>query len=218
MHSRLVILAVSLCVAAGYASAQARLYKWTDEKGKVHYTDKPPTEAAGRPSETLTRSGAVLKKSEATLTPEQQEARDRENKQKREEEAAAREERRKNIALLNTYSSEKDIEDARARALKQGEEAVKATEKRIAEAQKRQNDYEKEKEFYLKKPMPPKLQQDMKNNELELKNQQELLGVKKKELDAINAKHDEDKRRYLELTKGAPAAPKSTTAAAPAKK
>ena len=50
--------------------------------------------------------------------------------------------------------------------------------------------------------MPAKLQQDIKNNELELKNQQELLGVKKKELDSINAKYDEDRRRYIELTKG----------------
>ena len=65
--------------------------------------------------------------------------------------------------------------------------------------------------------MPAKLQQDIKNNELELKNQTELLGVKKKELDSINAKYDEDKRRYIELTKGKGATPaKATTAAAPA--
>jgi hypothetical protein len=46
-----------------------------------------------------------------------------------------------------------------------------------------------------------------------------LLEVKKKELDAINAKYDEDKRRYIELTRGkGGSAAKATTAAADAKK
>ena len=50
--------------------------------------------------------------------------------------------------------------------------------------------------------MPPKLKQDLQNNGNELKNQQELLDVKKKEIGLINAKYDEDKRRFVELTKG----------------
>ena len=208
MPNRLIVVALSSLLAAGTAGAQNKtMYKWIDEKGKVQYTDKPPVESAGRPSPTLTTQGQVLKKNEAALTPEQQEVRDAEKKRARDDEAAAREERRKNMALLSTYPSEKEIDDARGRALKQGDEAVKATEKRLDDARKRQDDYDKEKEFYLKKPMPAKLQQDIKNNELELKNQQELLGVKKKELDTINAKYDEDKRRYLELTKGKSASP-----------
>ena len=45
-----------------------------------------------------------------------------------------------------------------------------------------------------------------------------LLAAKKKEVDGINAKYDEDKRRYLELTKGPAAAPAPapTAKAAPA--
>ena len=207
MLRSLIAIALTSILAVGLAFGQAKtMYRWVDENGKVQYTDRPPVESAGRPSSTLTTQGQVLKRNEAALTPEQQEARDAERKKARDEEAAAREERRKNMALLSTYPSEKDIDDARARALKQGDEAIKATEKRLTAATKRQEDYDKEKEFYLKKPMPPKLQQDIKNNELELKNQRELLGVKKKELDSINAKYDEDKRRYLELTKGKGAA------------
>ena len=220
MLSRLIIVLLSSTLAAGIASAQNKtLYKWVDEKGKVQYTDKPPVEAAGRPSETLTGQGQVLKRSGAALTPEQREARDAESKRALDDEAVAREERRKNMALLSTYPSEKDIDEARARALKQGDEAVKDTEKHLDAAKKRQVEFDKEKEFYLKKPMPAKLQQDIKNNELELKSQAELFGVKKKELDTINAKYDEDKRRYIELTRGksGPAA-KATTAATDAKK
>jgi len=130
--------------------------------------------------------------------------------EKIEDEERSKEERRKNLALLNTYSSEKDIDDARARALKEAQLAIEDTEKRIAGAQKRHKELETEKEFFVKKPMPLKLKQDITNNEIEIKNQTELLDAKKKEISTINSKYDEDKRRYVELTSGkaAPAAQK----------
>ena len=49
--------------------------------------------------------------------------------------------------------------------------------------------------------VPSKLVQDMKNAQGELTAQENLLAVKKKEVETINAKYDEDKRRYAELTK-----------------
>jgi len=64
----------------------------------------------------------------------------------------------------------------------------------------------KELEFYQGKNKPPaKVMQDIQNNEIDLKAQQALLTAKKKEVEGINARYDEDKRRYLELTKGSPA-------------
>ena len=42
-----------LCLLAAPASAE--MYKWTDEDGKVHYTDQPPP-AAARKSETIKAS------------------------------------------------------------------------------------------------------------------------------------------------------------------
>jgi hypothetical protein len=208
-----VILGIllALALAAAPASAQQRMFKCKDSKGKTYYTQTPPTECLGKEIEEMSKQGTVLKKREAALTPEQIAAREAEEKRKKGEEALAKEEKRKNQALLNTYSSEKDIEDGRQRALKQSEQAAKEIDKRIAEAQKRAKDLATEKEFYAKKPMPKKLQDDIKNNDTDLKAHQEAQAAKKKELGEINAKYDEDKRRYLELTTGAkeksPAAP-----------
>src|SRR3989440_8114322 len=58
--------------------------------------------------------------------------------------------RSKNLALLNTYSSEKDIEEARARALAETQTAIADTERRIEGAQKRHKELEAEKEFYVR--------------------------------------------------------------------
>ena len=197
---QIAILATIVALAAAPASAQQRLYKCKDGKGKTYYTQTPPAECLGKEMDELSKQGTVVKKREAALTPEQIATREAEEKRKKEEEERAKEEKRKNQALLNTYSSEKDIEDGRQRALRQAAEATKEIEKRIEEAQKRAQKLAAEKEFYVKKPMPKKLQDDMKNNEIDLKGQQDAMAAKKKELGDINAKYDEDKRRYLELT------------------
>jgi DNA repair exonuclease SbcCD ATPase subunit len=202
----ILIAGILLALAAAPASAQAHLYKCKDSKGTTYYTQTPPTECLGKEMDELSRQGTVVKKREAALTPEQIAAREAEEKRKKEEEALAKEEKRKNQALLYTYSSEKDIEDSRQRALKQAEQAAKDIEKRIEEAQKRAQKLAAEKEFYAKKPMPKKLRDDINNNELDLKAQQDTLAAKQKELGEINAKYDEDKRRYLELTGAKPKA------------
>ena len=185
----------------GLAAAQGRMYKCVDAKGKTYYTQVPPKECLGRTTEALSRGGQVIRRNEA-LTPEQRAAQVEDKKKKAEQEQRDREDRRKNTALLNTYSSEKDIEEARARALKDNEAAIKDMEKKLAEAMKVRQKSESEKEFYKNKPLPAKLQDDIKGSDVAIKTQQVLLEAKKKEVININAKYDLDKKRYIELTKG----------------
>ena len=52
MMMRLVV-GVVLCVVFGSAAHGAGVYKWTDENGKVHYSDKPPADTE---SESITVS------------------------------------------------------------------------------------------------------------------------------------------------------------------
>ncbi|MCJ7837851.1 MAG: DUF4124 domain-containing protein, partial [Burkholderiales bacterium] len=165
---RILVLATLLALAAAPASAQTRMIKCKDSKGRTYYTQTPPPECLGKEMEELSRQGSVLKKREAALTPEQRDEREAEQQRKEEQDALAKEEKRKNQALLNTYSSEKDIEDGRLRALKQAEQATKEIEKRIVEAHKREKTLAAEKEFYVKKPMPKKLREDISNNESDL--------------------------------------------------
>jgi hypothetical protein len=202
MKTRLqaLLLAAALTTLASGTQAQGRLYKWTDASGKVHYTDKMPVEAAGRASEELNRQGTVVRRTDAPLSAEQRAELERERQRRREEEAALREQKRKDMALLNTYSTERDIEEARSRALKANQEAIKDAERKLGDAQKRADKLKAEAEFYAKKPMPKQLQQEMQVNELEIRTQNEVMEAKRKEVAGINAKYDEDKRRYLELT------------------
>ena len=204
MHNRLaiVLLMCATAPALGQQGPQApqRMYKCVDAKGKTYYTQIPPRECLGRDSQELNKSGVVVKRTEKGPTAAEIQARDADKKKKDEVAEKAKEERRKELALLNTYSSEKDIEDQRARALKEAQEQIAATEKSIDGAKKRQLELEKEKEFYTKKPMPAKLKQDIAGIDTQIKSQTVLLEAKKAEIDKINAKYDDDKKRYVALT------------------
>src|SRR6266568_3503335 len=125
MRSQTIVLLCSTLLAVAPAAAQQRMYKCVDARGKVYYTQVPPPECLGRDTQELDKSGTPMRKSQtpAALTPAQQKAREAELKKKIEAEERAKEERRKNTALLNTYSSEKDIDDARGRALKEAQAA-----------------------------------------------------------------------------------------------
>jgi len=201
MRNRLAIVLL-MCATAPALAQQApqRMYKCVDAKGKVYYTQIPPRECLGRDAQELNKSGMVVKSTPKGPTAAEAQARDADKKKKDEVAEKAKEERRKELALLNTYSSEKDIEDQRARALKEAQEQIAATEKTIEGAKKRQQDLEKEKEFYTKKPMPAKLKQDIGTVDAEIKSQTNLLEAKKAEIDKINAKYDDDKKRYAAAT------------------
>ena len=153
----------------------------------------------------MNSQGMVVKRFDAAASAAEREKKAAEEEERKKREAMSKEEGRRNRALLATYTNEKDIDQARGRALKENEVAVKDIETRIGALKKRQDDLKKELEFYQGKNKPPaKLEQDVKNAEFDIKTQQDLLAAKKKEVDLINARYDEDKKRYNELTKGNP--------------
>jgi Domain of unknown function (DUF4124) len=207
---QIVILATLLALSAVTASAQSHLYRCTDSNGRPYFTDRPPIECTGKELDELSTQGIVVKKRAAALTPEQYAAREAEEKRKKQEAIQTKEEERQNQALLSTYSSVKDIDDSRQRALKQSQQALKDIEKRIDEARQRAKKLASDKEFYANKPLPRTLMDDINDNEIDLKSREDALAAKKKEISDINAKYDEDKQRYLKLTGAKPKAAAAT--------
>jgi hypothetical protein len=176
-------------------------YRCTAADGKKYYSSTIPRQCIGRPVEQLNAQGLVVRR----IDPEGDEKARAEKEatlaRKREQEIATREERRRNQALLATYTSERDIEDARSRALAENRKAILDVETRIDAARKRRAGYDKELEFYKGDAKPPaKLAEDVQNAEIEIKANEQLLALKKKEVQQINARYDEDKKRYRELT------------------
>src|SRR4030067_118451 len=101
----------------------AKMYKWVDDKGTTHYGETIPPEYADKDRSELDKSGRVIEKKEV-LTPEERRASEQAGIKKRADEEAALEQKRRDKALVNTYSNEKEIDLARNRNLKQVEARI----------------------------------------------------------------------------------------------
>ena len=200
MRLAILLLAAGLAVSTG---ASAQMFRCIGKDGKKYYSQTMPPQCVGQPTEQLNAQGMVVRRIDAQASADERAKKEVDEVERKRREAVSKEEGRRNRALLATYTSDKDIDQARARALKENEAAVKDIERRIEGMKKRRTDLTKDMEFYTGKNKPPaKLEQDIKNAEFDIKTQEQLLATKQKEVDTINARFDEDKKRYAELTKG----------------
>ena len=192
---------------AAHAQAEKQLtYRCTGGDGKKYYGSTIPMQCMGRLVEQLNAQGMVVRRIDPEGEAKERAEKEAAQAKAKEEEAATRERSRRNSALLATYTSERDIDQARARALRENQDAVREVESKIEALKKRRAGYDKELEFYQDKKAgarqpPAKLAEDIKNTEIDLKAQEELLAVKQREVDLINARYDEDKKRYSQLTR-----------------
>ena len=205
MTIRTALCALTL-LAPLAASAQPKeqyTYRCTDADGKKYYGQTVPQACLGRPMELINKQGLVVKRIDREADEKARLAKEAEAEKKRELEAAQKDSQRRNRALLATYTSEQDIDAARNRDLRNHDRGVQEVQKRIEDIKKRQVQFEKELALFKdagKGEPPARLKEEVSNAEIDLKAQQSLLEAKKKEAHAINARYDEDKRRYREAT------------------
>jgi hypothetical protein len=210
-QARLTICAAALALLPLAAAAQsASTFRCQGTDGKKYYGNTIPPQCYGRLVEQLNNQGMVIRRIDAEAKSDKDpEVAAAEKAAKDKLELANRETMRRNRALLATYTSEKDIEEQRGRALADNTKAVREQETRVADLKKRRASFDKELEFYQDKKgvtkAPPKLTEEIRQAEFDLKVQQDSLDVKRKEVDSINAKYDDDRKRYLELSGKNPA-------------
>lgn len=168
--------------------------------GKRTCGDPPPPQCLNK-AKTVFDKGGVAREVEPPLTAEQRAAREAEKARKIEEEKQAAEQARRDRALLDSYTSEKEIDAARDRALADLDKNAEQARNRLDSAMKKKQKLDQEKEFYQKKPMPAVLSAQLKDNDNEITAQQKILEQKDVDAAAIKERYGMDKARYL-LLKG----------------
>ena len=171
----------------------AGMYKWTDEKGIVHYSDQMPPEAVNKGTTVFDKQGRPLKKIEPSPTADQLKAKELEDERVKATARQRDEQQRKDMALLQSYTSEDEIEFARAapcrrslpdqggRGLQRGHDAPSAGTRRSRRRR------------LGGKPVPAALENELVSLTNELDRQTRLIAQKKDELASINARYDVDK-------------------------
>ena len=73
---RLTLFTFSAIILCSSFSAQAKMYKWVDDDGQMHFGDKIPAEYLVKEHEELNESGVVTTHREAAKTEEQKKRRE----------------------------------------------------------------------------------------------------------------------------------------------
>jgi hypothetical protein len=194
----IALTGIALVVGAQGALA-AGMYKWTDDKGIVHYSDQMPPEAVNKGTVVMDKQGRSVKKIEPAPTAEQIKAKEQEEEKAKALARQRDEQTRKDMALLQSYTSEEEIEFARNRAISAVTGQIKAAEGYSADLMRRQRELEAQKAALGGKPVPAALENELVGLSNELGRQKGLLTQKKEELASINARYDVDKRRWQDI-------------------
>lgn len=192
MTKATVLAAFLMFSVAQGANAEARLKKWVDEKGEVHYGDVVPPEYANKDRVLLDKKGRQVK------SPEEEEGASMAEKK------AALEQRRKDHALLNTYSNEKEIDLARDRNLQQVEARIEGIKMLQKSAQESLAGFHQEEADLRQagKPAPASLKADIKASEEKIAKLKQDLETANEKAASVRAAYEADKMRYRELTGG----------------
>jgi molecular chaperone DnaK (HSP70) len=161
-------------------AADAQSYRCVTKDGKKLYGSTIPPQCFGQPVEQLNKQGMVVKRIDPEAEKQARKAKQAAEAEKAEQKSGRLEEDRRNNALLATYTSTKDIEDAHARVKANTEKTIRTIEARIEQLRASKAD----------------------TAQAELKQQEQLLEAKQKELAQIDARFDEDKKRFARLTGG----------------
>lgn len=203
-----LLLAVSIAPAAGAA------YKCVDERGLTHIGDTPPAGCANVVMYEVSKSGAVIRKIDPTPTPEQVKAKQDEFERLKASLKTESEQKRKDQALLNTFSGEREFDVVRDRNIEPIRARIKSAEERIRAVDKRTKELEEEMEFYKAgkskakaAEAPTQLTADLQRGRTEKATLVSAIAKYEKEIEQVKAKFDADKKRWLALKSPAPAKP-----------
>ena len=206
------IVATFVMLGAFCANADAKTFKWVDDNGTTHYGETIPPEYANKDATELNKNGEVEKRIERP-TPEGRRAKEKEEAKKEVEQQSALEGKRRDNALLSTFSNEKEIDLARERGSQQVEARIGSVKLMLTTAQESLAEHNKEQADLRSqnKKIPASLTDDIAESASRVEKLQKELEQNEQELEKVKARFDADKQRYRELKNGTATSVSSTT-------
>jgi hypothetical protein len=141
---RVVLLTISIGLLLGPLTAQAVLYKWVDDEGRVHFGDQIPVQFQLKAHDEMNQRGIVLKHREAAKTPEEKAAARLLAKERKKIELTEKKKKQRDRVLLDTYTTERDLIVARDSRLEAVGSQVQLAETIISDSNKTIDSLEKQ--------------------------------------------------------------------------
>ena len=156
-----------------------------------------PPEYQDSAQQELSKRGMTVKQTDAALTPEQSRAQAAEIERKKADEQKRLDEKRRDRALLDSFTTEKEIDLKRSRDIQQIEVNISAQQTNLKNTTDRLNEIKNKIEQIKKqnKPVPDALQEDATRFETEKSKIQTQILQKRKEIVERNQEYDDMKDR-----------------------
>lgn len=146
---RYLLKLLMVLVFASALPVQAKMYKWEDADGNVHFGDRMPAQYLNKGHQELNAQGAVMEEHEAVVVKTEEEKQEElrleriEKQRQKIAEDKAQEQAKEDRVLLDTYTTERDLiaaRDARLDAvdsqLQLSESIIEDTERKLDLAEK----------------------------------------------------------------------------------
>lgn len=192
---------VSALIVALPASA-GKLYKWVDEKGNVHYSDRVPPEAAKLAREEKNQDGVTVKEVARAKTQEELAAEAAQRVKDEEARKIAEAQAQADRALTLSYTSEDDLVRAREQELGVIEAnmataklTIASQEKNLSELLAHAADFERN-----KKPVPQAVTDSIAHVRAQIEAQQKTLKEREGSKETVHNEYEAKLLRWRELS------------------
>lgn len=187
-------------------SVSAKLYKWVDKDGNVHYSDNVPPDQIKQAREELNQAGVVKEQIERALTPEERQQQAAALKKQKDEEQRLlqlkQQKEHERNTLIKSYSDADQItrlKQERIKALQRNielaEENLIIQNRNLQDLMKRAADKERSGDIVSE----IFLNQIEKTRE-QIINQEKFIVDKRQEISETELKYDYELKKYLEYT------------------
>jgi len=190
---------------AAQPSAGGVIYSCVDDHGHRITADRPIAQCIDREQQVLNADGSLRTVQPPSMTAEERAIKDARDRAAEEARAAQADAVRRDRNLMARYPSEEIHNRARGAALDTVRLAMKATELRLKDLAAERKPLLEQAEFYVGKPLPPKLRTALDANDAALGAQREARVTQQAELDRVNKLYDDELERLRRLWAGAPA-------------
>ncbi len=198
---RFPFLALAIILAGSAFSAQAKMYKWVDENGQMHFGDKIPPEYQVKEHDELNEHGVKIKHRAAAKTAEEKAE---ERRLKYEQKKAALIEKKKkqrDRVLLDTYTTERDLIVARDSRLDAVDSQIHLAETIISDSNKKIEAMDKQIEQIQasNRQVPPDLYDRLEIEKKQVVVQSKVMAQHKKRRDSISRQFNDYIERFKVL-------------------
>ncbi|MBL8287505.1 MAG: hypothetical protein JNL85_05965 [Rubrivivax sp.] len=198
-----VLPAAAAAQTPGPAATTAGIYTCVNDKGRKLTSDRPIAECAHKEQLLLNRDGSLRAVIPPSYTAEERAEREARERRAAELRAAQLDAVRRDRNMMARFPNEAAHQHARQAALDPVRLAIAATERRLKELGAERKPLLNEAEFYVGKPLPVKLKQQLDANDAAVEAQKAAAANQAAELERVNKLYDLELERLRKLWGGA---------------